>query len=165
MIFRSVATGSPPGVSLLPSCDPLYRAAALNLFPFLKATTVSKSFVVNRRAFQWRQAHSGYTLIHLRNIGVIGMWIRRGEENGRASQLDEQNPSSLEAAAVSSETHEQHECRRASHRRLAPSQMACNSHLPCGHNKPTGKRSDPSPWGAVRNRARVCASEPIACAS
>ena len=77
MRFGSVATGSPPGVSLSPSCDPLYRAAALNLFPFLKATTVSNSSVVNRRAFQWRQAHSGYTLIHLQNIGAIGrcIWI------------------------------------------------------------------------------------------
>ena len=77
MRFGSVATGSPPGVSLSPSCDPLYRAAALNLFPFLKATTVSNSSVVNRRAFQCRQAHSGYTLIHLRNIGASGRWIRR----------------------------------------------------------------------------------------
>jgi hypothetical protein len=75
MRFGSVATGSPPGVSLSPSCDPLYRAAALNLFPFLKATTVSNSSVVNRRTFQWRQAHSGYTLIHLWNKGASGRWI------------------------------------------------------------------------------------------
>ena len=53
------------------------QGCSFKLISFLKATTVSNSSVVNRRAFQCRQAHSGYTLIHLRNIGASGRWIRR----------------------------------------------------------------------------------------